>query len=702
MNKFNNIRFYKLNIIFTVFMVLFGLNFNSYASGNDPKAVIKLISSVEAVGDQNKIDIGLHYKFVETWHTYWRSPGLTGYGVELDWTGSKNIKSTKIHWPAPEWFTVLGIPSVGYSDEVVLPITITPEVPGKPIEIKLKTISLVCNPGRCIPYDEEFSLKIPAGIALPTNDAKLILSYKDKVPELNPSDDITIQPSITLKDTATIPQVLKVTAENKSGFKKPTVFVEFEQKLFVSEPMIEVSEDKKTATFVIHVYRNEFKNSLPKKALLNSDIKITVVDGSKAKVIESKIELEGANDFIKTFITVLIFAFLGGFILNFMPCVLPVLSIKIFAVLKKSHVEQAKIRKNFLATSYGIISCFLLLGVIAIALKLLGTTIGWGIQFQSPYFIIGISLVLILFTSNLWGFFEIPLPRFLAAMTMMEKSKSEFWQNFFTGMFVTVLATPCTAPFLATAISYAFSRGIIEILVMFTTMGVGLASLYLLVAAFPRIATALPKPGRWMITLRLILGGLIMATVIWLLSVLYAQIGIVFVSLITLLFIAIMLVLYLQERGFVNFFHGHVFYLVAVLSVVSLYLPYQYKQEIAKVIKDDVWLAFDESKIHEYVAEGRIVFIDVTADWCLTCKANEILVLNTTETMKYFKQNNIVLMKADWTKPNEVIASYLKKFDEYGIPFYAVYGPGKPKGLKLSQILTLSQIKRAVEKASEN
>jgi suppressor for copper-sensitivity B len=304
------------------------------------------------------------------------------------------------------------------------------------------------------------------------------------------------------------------------------------------------------------------------------------------------------------------------------------------------------------------------------------------------------AALLVLFAANLLGLFEIPMPGIAGPAAAIGGSKT-LSGAFITGAFATLLATPCSAPFLGTAVGFALSRGATEILAVFSALGLGLAAPYLLVAAWPRLATSLPRPGPWMIVLRRILGGALLLTAVWLISVLWALAGATSTVLTVLLLVGVLVMLTLRlklPRFRTAGFTVAVACLAAVLALPAIFDGAKPKAPDAAVEGGINWQPFDHVRLLNHVARGKVVFVDVTADWCLTCKANKALVIDRGEVAKRLSSGEIIAMRADWTQPDPGIAAYLRSFGRYGIPFNAVYGPGAPSGIVLGEILTRDDV----------
>ncbi|MGY8992825.1 MAG: protein-disulfide reductase DsbD family protein, partial [Rhodospirillales bacterium] len=377
------------------------------------------------------------------------------------------------------------------------------------------------------------------------------------------------------------------------------------------------------------------------------------------------------------------------------------LSLKLLAVVGHGSRDRRDIRAGFIASSAGIVATFLALAIGLASLKASGSAIGWGIQFQQPLFLVVMVVVLTLFACNLWGYFDINLSPTVAKAAARTRPSRGLGGHFMTGAFATILATPCSAPFLGTAIGFALSRGTGEIMAVFFCLGLGLALPYLAVAAFPRLATWLPQPGRWMVVLRRILGVSLATTAVWLISVLAAQVGATAGGLVALFMAAIIVILaqtfrWPQRRHLSSA-------AVVVLVSAALFTPFWMpgdKMEYRQPAADTVWQPFDELAIAGLVASGKVILVDITADWCLTCTVNKAVVLERGAIRERLGGDSIVAMQGDWTRPDAAIARYLAQFGRYGIPFNVVYGPRAPQGIPLPEVLTTYTVASSLDAAA--
>ena len=664
---------------------------------------VRLIAAASGVGSQREIRLGLQFELKKNWKVYWRSPGDAGFPPRIDWAGSRNLRDATIAWPAPQRFSVLGFNTAGYKNAVVFPLTARLVDAGKAARLVAKVDYLTCD-DICVPYTVNLTLALPAGPAMTTRFAYQIDRSRALVPTDEAVSGIKIE-RIAVRER-TSGGTLTVIARSAKPFKSPDLFVEGPPRLEFGKPVVALSEGGRVARLTLPV--RKVGKTAPKAtgALLT----LTLTDGAdtiSARAVERIGVAEAAKGpppaAGRSFLVILVLALLGGLILNLMPCVLPVLSIKLLNMVGHGGAERKIVRKRFLATAAGVLASFMVLAGAMVGLKAVGATVGWGIQFQQDWFLIAMAVIVTLFAANLWGLFEIGLPQAIAdrAATAggVPGRSGGLKGEFATGAFATLLATPCSAPFLGTAVGFALSRGTFEIFAVFLALGIGLALPYLLVAAIPALATKMPRPGRWMIWLRAVLGVALAATAVWLLTVLAVQTGERGAWLIGGILVALVVLLWLRGR-IGKRLRPVVLASLAVLVAVSFALPSLLPaREVAAARPASKWQPFDQASIAKLVRSGKVVFVDVTADWCITCKANKRLVLGREPVASMLDGRRVVPMVADWTRPSTVISRYLAEHGRYGIPFNIVYGPNAPDGIALPELLTRSAVLDAIAKA---
>jgi suppressor for copper-sensitivity B len=660
---------------------------------------LRLIASSVGVGDAETLTLGLHFTLKPGWKVYWRSPGDAGYPPSIKWDGSENIDNVAMLWPVPHRFSVLGLETLGYKDEVVYPITVKLKTPGHALYAIANVDYLACN-DICVPYQAKLTLDLPAGLASPSAFAHLINRFAVQVPGDGAAHGVSIG---TLEVLGRGKQTrLRVTVSSKTQFVEPDAFFEGPDILAFDKPKIELQKGGLQAILSAKVYGAEDLKS--PGGLVGLSFGVTLSDGDRSAMTTLEIKQGAGDGFDFSFATILALAVLGGLILNLMPCVLPVLSIKLLSIVGHGGGEKRQVQASFIASAAGIIFTFIMLATALVALKSAGMTIGWGIQFQQPWFLIAMTLIITLFACNLWGLFEFRLPHWISGLGENTAHVQGLSGHFLTGCFATLLATPCSAPFLGTAVGFALARDAADIFAVFTALGLGLALPYVLVTLLPGLATRLPKPGPWMITLRKAMGFALAGTGVWLLGVLAGAMGQNIGMAVGALMVGMVGVLYLAHRVDRLWQIGGVgITLLALLAFATPTLMPNYSPATHMLDKDprfkNLWQPFDEAAIPGLVASGKTVFIDVTADWCLTCQINKTFVIAQDDILARLGADNVIAMQADWTLPDDAIATYLVSFGRYGIPFDAVYGPNAPDGIALPELLGHDAVMKALDKA---
>jgi suppressor for copper-sensitivity B len=399
----------------------------------------------------------------------------------------------------------------------------------------------------------------------------------------------------------------------------------------------------------------------------------------------------------------LLLGVIGGLILNAMPCVLPILSLKVFGLVRAAGQGRRAVSAGALTTAAGILVSFWALAGAAIAAKAAGAAVGWGIQFQRPGFVAFLAAVILLFTLNLWGLFEIQLPGKLAS-AVGGAGHGGFAGHFVSGLFATLMATPCSAPFLGTAVGFALTRRAVEVLAVFTAIGVGMALPYLLLAVAPGTARFLPRPGNWMDTLKGVMGFLLAGALVWLLYVLGNQIDVERLALVEGALLAVALLVWLASRSSLGSLPRRAWMgaalaaAVASIALAATGAPAT-RSATTSTVAGIAWQPWDPAEAERLAASGTPVFLDVTADWCVTCKVNERLILDTDEVRQALAEGHVVAMRGDWTNRNDRIGDFLAAHGRYGIPFYMLYRPGREPNV-LPELLTRDLVVAAIRDAA--
>ena len=419
-----------------------------------------------------------------------------------------------------------------------------------------------------------------------------------------------------------------------------------------------------------------------------------------------------ADDASAGIVLLLFFAFVGGIILNLMPCVLPVLSLKLFSLIKQAGESRGRLLTLGGATTAGILCSFWALAAVVAAVKAGGGSAGWGMQFQSAGFIAFMVVILTAFAMSFFGVFEIWLP--WSTTTRMDSAgqKSGLAGAFFTGALLVLLSTPCSAPFLGTAMGFAFAQTTPILFLFFTAAGLGLALPYMLVSAFPSVLKVFPKPGVWMVHLQRVMGVLLLASVGWLFWIVNEQAGITGVELFAAVAIASIACSVLLGRfakpgtAFIREVAVVILSSVALFSLWFAGIAPEYERaaiatfnaRMQQQMTDDGWFRYSPALIEEFAKAKRTVFIDVTADWCLTCKANEAAVLEDEDFVRAMDSLNVALVKADWTRETPEVNALLQSMEKSGVPAYAIYPAGDAsKQIVLPELLTVEGIVEKIQ-----
>ncbi|MFM2587301.1 protein-disulfide reductase DsbD family protein [Vibrio sp. TBV020] len=625
------------------------------------------------------------------WKTYWRSPGEGGVAPSINWDKSSNLTEVDWHWPHPEQFTLLGIHTLGYKGDTVIPMTLHVEDMSKPVVIDAKLTLSSCTT-ICVLTDYPIALNfVPNELTIDEQAMYIHAQAISIVPK--PSPLISSQTAIWDKST----NQLEVTITKPLGWESPNVIVDSSNEA-ISEysyvlSSLKTSNDKLVAIFDVSTWLGDIDLADQKVNITIQDTDFIAeqsADVSKGVISPLAPEL--------SLIEMIGFALLGGLILNVMPCVLPVLGMKLSSVISTQGLARRKIRLQFLASSAGILTSFWLLAGFLLALKLSGNAIGWGIQFQSPWFIAMMVLVTALFGANMLGLFEIRLSSSTNTW-MASKGDNSYSGHYLQGMFATLLATPCSAPFLGTAVAFALAASSLEMFVIFTALAIGMALPWIAIALFPGLASYLPKPGAWMNKVKLLFGVMMLLTSVWLVYLLSNHIPPFWVAAIVLSALIVLLARVKRIYG------DKAFLISGVLSIGlfagGLVLGSVTADHWSTPLPDDLpWVKLSNEAIENSVEQGKTVFVNVTADWCVTCKANKIGVILQDPVYSALQHSNVVAIQGDWTHPDGAVTDYLRANGRFGVPFNIVYGPNAPEGIPLPVILNSETVTKALQIAS--
>jgi thiol:disulfide interchange protein len=658
----------------------------------------ELLADTNAVVPGKPFTVGLLLRMAPGWHTYWKFSGDAGLPTELKWNLPSGWKIGEIQWPIPLKTIDPGdIETYGYTNEVLLMQEITPTSKLDDSSAKLSTEAnwLVCEK-ICIPGGATLQLDLPvASINQPAN-TDVFTRYRRLLPQNLPG------PNVARADWSRVGSELrlKITSESLAKYPALDFFPLPEQETIVGHPAV---QSRNNNEIIFRVPLESAPKNLSSLAGLVVFSQQLNGDNREAWQMTSAPVLSASPPApARGVFTFLLFGFLGGFILNLMPCVLPVISLKIFGFVQQAGQSRQRIFRSGIAFTLGIFAWFIALAVLLIALKGAGRDVTWGgFQFTNPYFVLVLSVIVLVFALNLFGVFEVSLPQSVTRSLLSTSERKDLLGSFFQGVFATVLATPCTAPFLGTALGFAFTQSAAIILAMFIAIAAGMSAPYLLLSAQPAWLRFLPKPGLWMLHLKQFMGFLLLATLLFLLYVLGAQRGLEGAIWASCFLLVISVACWMKGAFVVPTAPAvkRIIVLVLMLLLVlgsGVYLIGD-KFQSAQIASTDSrlsgnWQAFTPERLQAELEQGHTVFVDFTAAWCLTCKFNEANVLEAQDVKDAFQRHGIVKLKADWTNGDPAITKLLRQFGRPGVPLYVLYPAKNEEPIVFPELLTKSML----------
>ena len=646
-----------------------------------------LVADVGSIQPGQKFRIGVLYHIEPGWHIYWKYPGDSGLPTKIEWQLPEGFKVEELQWPLPLREKEPGDLEVfDYTSEVLLfaNVEAPPNLPAGPITIQAKSDWLVCQ-SLCVPGRAQLSLTLNSGANISSGSVQIFEKYASKVPK-----------------GLTKPIGLRRAGKN----------LEMEVTWAPKDASLDFFPLPPPDAVIGHVLKQENKLTLPidseAKPISRMDGVLVVSSGENREGFEingrtpvSAVQSGGSVTAV-SFIGILqalAFAMLGGLILNVMPCVLPVISLKIFGFVSEAGERPEKAFWLSMAFSLGIISCFAVLAAIVILLRAAGTQVGWGFQFQDYRFIVLISCLVFAFALNLFGVYELSVSAQATHGLAKLAGGQGYGGAFFQGVFATILATPCTAPFLGTASAFAFAQPGWATFLVFLFIGLGMALPYLLLAVNPKWLRYLPKPGSWMLRVKQCMGFLLIGTLLWLVWILGQMRGVDAVVRLGAVLLLIAILAWIKGSFWtpVSSRRSRLIAAGSMLCVVVLAADtYLFVTKPSQLI----WQPFTQAKLDHALASGRPVFIDFTADWCITCKTNERFAIDTSKVRQEFAKRNVVMLKADWTKGDPEITEILKRHGRAGVPMYLVYPAGgkEAQPVLLPELITSETVLEALNK----
>jgi thiol:disulfide interchange protein DsbD len=665
----------------------------------------ELLADANAIIPGKPFNIGLLLRMAPAWHIYWAFSGDAGLPTELKWKLPSGWKVGEIQWPIPMKTIDPGdIETYGYENEVLLMQEITPpqKLDESTVKLSAEADWLVCEK-ICIPGSATPQLELPVSTTNQSANSPVFARYRRLLPQNWPeSNAAKANWSRIGRDLR-----LKVTSETLANHAALDFFPLPEQGVVVGHPTIE-SRNRNEVVFRIPIESSE-KNLSSIAGLVVYSQHPNGEDRAAWRISAAPTVAATSAAPARGIFTFLLFGFLGGIILNLMPCVLPVISLKIFGFIQQAGQSRRKILRSGIAFTAGIFAWFVGLALLLIILKGAGRDVTWGgFQFTNAYFVLTLSVIVLVFALNLFGVFEISLPQGMTRGLLSTTERKDDLGSFFQGIFATVLATPCTAPFLGTALGFAFSQSAAVILAIFVAIAAGMSAPYLLLSAQPAWLRFLPKPGPWMLHVKQFMGFLLLATLLFLLYVLGAQRGLegaIWAS----CFLLVISVACWMKGAFVlptasAMKRAVVFGLMLVLVIGSgiYFIGDKFRSTTVGLADSRLrgdWQAFTPERLQAELDQSHSVFVDFTAAWCITCKFNEANVLESAEVRDAFQRHAIVKLKADWTNGDPTITKLLRQFGRPGVPLYVLY-PGKnEEPIVFPEVLTKGMVLEKLQTA---
>lgn len=707
MGKTSNMKTKFSSLLFLVFFSLLGgtqqLKAYQIETGH---AEVELISEQSAIVPGETFWVGIQMDIQEDWYVYYRNPADSGMPLTVNWTHEEDFTISDIKWPYPEWKDAPGgLTSYAYQDSMLYMMEATaPEdlEPGEQTTLQVSAEWLICEKV-CIPEnaDLELTLDVAEQPTFIEENLTLFSEMREKLPaDLNyweafaevKDDTITLKLTTDAFDVPEYSNVIYFANEKgeiENGADQPytvendTLTMKLQKSVYKSDEVNRVWG---------LVYNEEGWDESGRTKAMTVDINLggdeQVASGSSEPVLS------------QSFLLILGFAFIGGLILNLMPCVFPILSIKVMNFLQISGDDPKKAKLHGWVFGAGVLVSFLILAGLLLLLRAGGQELGWGFQLQSPPFIAFMTFLMFGLGLNLMGVFEIG--NSLMNVAGSAQTGEGLRGSFFSGVLATVLATPCTAPFMGTALGAAITMPAIVALLVFAVLGFGMAAPYILLSSFPALMKKLPKPGAWMETFKQFMAFPLFATAIWLAWVFGQQVGIDGLTNLLIGLLLLSMGIWILNRWKANQIsnlsrivsRAFVILLVAGGFFISASSDSQTQNagDITSSNKTDQygieWQAYSEEGLDQHLAENRNVFLDFTAAWCITCKANERIIFSSEEVKEKFRDLDFVMMKADWTNRNPEITRALESFGRNGVPLYVIYSEELEEPMILPELLT--------------
>lgn len=678
------------NIPLCLFLVLNAAVVCRAAPLQSVHTTIELISEQDVIVPGEKFDLAIRFDLEENWHIYWRNPGASGLGSEINWTLPEGIEAGEIQWPTPHRIEMGGLINYGYEDQVVFIVSMKASKtlqPGQPIPIHAEISWLICK-DVCLPGDASVGINLRVeNVSVQSKEAPAFVRARSFQPELSCPWSLYLA---SIDDA-----IMKV---GIVGEELPDEFYFYADEVGLLDPNANQSLERTGAniallaltldsenfkvrmpyiTGILQTSSGSWRVAIPTRVQLPSKI----ADSkplSRPVGFEQRLLSLGLPGFIAL-------SFLGGLILNIMPCVLPVLSLKILSLLKHTGQTRSEALRHGVVYTSGVVLSFLLLASALFLLRAIGERVGWGFQLQSPSFLVVLAILFFIFGLNLLGVFELG-GRLIGADASVAR-RHDLAGSFAMGVLAAVVGAPCMGPLVAGVSGIAVQANLGIGLLIFGMLGLGLASPFLLLSAFPSLIGFLPKPGAWMESFKQVMGFLLMAAVVFLVSVAGRQGGVDAMSSLLLALFVCSIAAWVygcwatplrsnRSKRIAKLLSAALILWALIFGILQAKAAYLYHDTVSESEdSSSQWQAWSPGRVEAELAAGRAVFVDFTASWCLICQVNKKIALRTEATKALFTKRGIVALEADWTRRDPKITDALESFGRSGVPLYLFYSP---------------------------
>lgn len=671
------------------------------------KAKARLVSNQRTIAGAKELSVALQL-VVPRGYIVLSEPLLQYEGLQLKLKETENLETYATSLSVPRRLILSsGENAVGYVDNQLISIPLVLKDVNQPLQLEAQLQFTLCGNNVCENQSLAPKLDLEVGKAEASSAAEFLILAEANLPKVENANlkikSLVVEPRSKPEEG----DILRVILESKKSPSDFDVFVNNAEGIKFASPLVRIDGKQ----IVVRLRVMDTKVSLAGKEFVIT-ARVDKENAIRQTHVAEEAPLWDAES-QRLNLSIVLLGVLGGFLLNLMPCVFPVLSLKLLTFTKFGGLNEQKIRSSFLYNVLGIFTAFVILGIMLISLKLFGYAIGWGMQFQNVYFLVFIVFVVGTFLAQVFGWLNFSSAN-LANKLIGSNAKPEKLSHFLTGLFLVLLATPCTAPYLGTALGFALAGSVIDIVVVLSAIAVGLALPYILLAFSPGLASMMPRPGPWMLKLNRLMVLMLVLTIVWLLSLLYAQTSGALLARLSLYLGLFLIVLFIRKKlleaiidsgenlkivaKVKRMFNGASLLLLLGLVALGMWdakTGYSDKREV--MARTHYNYLMDNDIIKTNLSQGNLVLLRIGADWCLTCKYNDFVLFDSPMTKEMMENAGVMVLDIDWTNYNPQVLELMGKFGRKGLPFYVLYSPRIPDGVVLPEIVSEQQFRELVE-----